>query len=262
MPSRQFAAMRDANRLKERVELHLDRRQVTSIALVSLLLLGTVFALGVMVGKNLAPQLKAGPPAASLLDRLDARGVDAGGSDGLTFQEELTRRTPPEHPAPTPIVRAPPPKPERAPAPAINLPSVPEEPVAPAASATAGPGPQKDAGSIDPEMAEVAIEEAHKDRTSLRTVPVSKPAVATGGSAAFFTVQVKATQSQGEAEKFAAKLHGKGYHAMVAEADVPGKGHWYRVRVGHFESRAEAEHYLGDFERETHLTAFVTAGAH
>jgi DedD protein len=257
--------MRDANRLKERVELHLDRRQVTSIALVSLLLLGTVFALGVMVGKNLAPQLKAGPPAASLLDRLDAKGVDAGGSDGLTFQEELTRRTPPEHPAPAappPTVRAPPPKPERAPTPVINLPSVPEEPVALAASASASPGPPKDAGSIDPEMAEVAIEEAHKDRTAPRAVPVPKPAVTTGGSAAFFTVQVKATQSQGEAEKFAAKLRGKGYHSTVAEAEVPGKGHWYRVRVGHFESRAEAEHYLGDFERETHLTAFVTAGAH
>jgi DedD protein len=249
--------MRDANRLKERVDLHLDRRQVTSIALVSLLLLGTVFALGVMVGKNLAPQAKAGP-APSLLDRLDARVSDGGASDGLTFQEELTRRSPPERP----VVRAPAPRAEHAPAPVINVPTVSDEaPAVPTAVAPPAAAAAKTGGGEAED--EVAIEEAKKDRSPRpQASPTPKPAVPSAAAPAFFTVQVKATQSSGEAEKFAAKLRLQGYHTLVAEADVPGKGRWYRVRVGHFDSRAQAEHYLGDFERETHLSAFVTAGGH
>src|SRR5450432_1718769 len=143
--------MRDTNRLKERVELHLDRRQVTSIALMLLLLAGTVFALGVMVGKNLAPQTKPGPPTTSLLDRLDARQLDAGGPDGLTFQEELTRRGPPDRPV-LPVVRAPAPSAPRAPAPVINLPSVPAE--APPSAAPTALTAARDGGPSEPETVE------------------------------------------------------------------------------------------------------------
>jgi cell division septation protein DedD len=258
--------MRDANKLKERVELHLDRRQVTSIALVSLLLLGSVFALGVMVGKNLAPVARSATPVGSILDRLDARGagtsnvLDAGAPDGLTFQEELTKRAPPERPT-APIVRAPAPKPE---AKAERTPTAPEVAVA------SGPAVRRsnagaDAGSesaAEPEDApEVVINESHKEPVRPQTVPLPKDGVSEGASASF-AVQVKATQSSDEAEKFAAKLRSKGYHATVAEADVPGKGRWYRVRVGRFDTRAQAEHYLDDFERETHLAAFVTTGSH
>jgi cell division septation protein DedD len=254
--------MRDVNKLKERVELQLDRRQVTSIALVSLLLLGSVFALGVMVGKNLAPA-RSTTPVGSILDRLDARGagpstangMDAGAPDGLTFQEELTKRAPPERPA-APVVRAPPPKPEGKPE-AKPTPTTPEVAVAsPPTHAEAGH--KLDAGPEESEEPEVALIENHKEPPRPQTAPLPKDGSTEGAS---FAVQVKATQSSDEAEKFAAKLRLKGYHATVAEADVPGKGRWYRVRVGRFETRAQAEHYLGDFERETHLAAFVT-GAH
>jgi cell division septation protein DedD len=253
--------MRDVNKLKERVELQLDRRQVTSIALVSLLLLGSVFALGVMVGKNLAPGARSTTPVGSILDRLDARGaapstagaMDAGGPDGLTFQEELTKRAPPERPV-APVVRAPPPKPEAKPAPTAPEVAVVSPP------ARAEPAHKPDAGSEESEEPEVAIAENHKEPPRPQTAPLLKDGSAEPTPASF-AVQVKATQSSDEAEKFAAKLRSKGYHATVAEADVPGKGRWYRVRVGRFETRAQAEHYLGDFERETHLAAFVT-GAH
>jgi len=231
--------MRDANRLKERVELQLDRRQVTSIALVLLVLIGTAFAVGVMVGKNLVPRGKQGPPAGSLLDRLDQVQVDAGAAEGLTFQEELTRRTPPERPAPAPaVVHAPPPKVEHVAAPVVNLPVL-----------------SDDAGEL-----EVAVAPKAPPKVPPTAQPKADPAPTAVGAS--FTLQVKATQSQSEAEKFAAKLRLQGYHSSVAEADVPGKGHWYRVRVGRFENRAQAERYLGDFERETHLSAFITAGGH
>lgn len=79
---------------------------------------------------------------------------------------------------------------------------------------------------------------------------------------AFFTVQVKATQSSSEADGYARRLRSQGYQALVAEAEVPGKGRWFRVRVGKFDSRASAERYLVDFKRETHVEAFVTAAGH
>ncbi len=245
--------MRDANRLKERVELRLDRPQITSIAVVALLLAGTIFALGVMVGKNLAPQVKP-PAAASLLDRLDAVQADAGGADGLTFQEELTRRSAPERPVAA-AIHAPTVRAEHPPATAIILPGPPSVP--PATNALIAVHPMTDAGGMD---STVATRETSPEPF---TQPLQKADPAEKGVAQVpFTVQVKATQSQSEADKFAAKLRLQGYHSSVAEADVVGKGKWYRVRVGHFDTRAEAEHYLTDFERETHLSAFVTQVSH
>jgi DedD protein len=81
-----------------------------------------------------------------------------------------------------------------------------------------------------------------------------------GGAASGFTLQIKSTQSQEDADRFVHKLKGQGYHAFVVSADLPGKGRWYRVRLGKFDSHDAAEQYLKDFKRETKLGAFVTAG--
>ena len=229
--------MRDGNRLKEKVELRLDQRQVVSFAVVALLLAGAVFALGVMVGSKLAgapAQPNARPEA--LLDRLDdsARlgGADAGArsspsSDGLTFQEELTRKNPPGPlPKPAPVH---PPVAKATPAP---KPLAPQPPAAPA--------------------------EEGRSSAPLPAIPKVAPPAA----APYFTLQIKATQSQPEAARFSARLTSEGFHPFVAEAELPGKGRWYRVRVGHFDSRAKADRYLMDFKRETHLEAFVTAAGH
>ena len=49
----------------------------------------------------------------------------------------------------------------------------------------------------------------------------------------------------------------RGYPAYIVEADVPGKGTWYRVRLGRFPSKDEAGRYLSDFRRETRMDAFI-----
>jgi cell division protein FtsN len=37
-------------------------------------------------------------------------------------------------------------------------------------------------------------------------------------------------------------LSGKGYQAQITAKDLPAKGgKWYRVRIGHFKNREEAE---------------------
>ena len=51
--------MRDENKLREKIELSLDNRQVVCLVIGSLVALAVVFVLGVMVGKQLAPQGEA-----------------------------------------------------------------------------------------------------------------------------------------------------------------------------------------------------------
>ena len=60
-----------------------------------------------------------------------------------------------------------------------------------------------------------------------------------------------------EADSFAAKLRDKGYAPYIIEAQVPGRGTWYRVRMGGFASKDAATRYLKDFRRETQIDAFV-----
>jgi cell division septation protein DedD len=243
--------MRDANRLKEKIELHLDRRQVTSVSVVALVLSASIFALGVMVGKNLSPPTHVAAPEA-LLERLDAL-ADGGGApspEPLTFQDELTRRLP----------KSPQPKSTKPVTPSIS-PGIPRENASPnlTPSAVVITG-SSDAGvqkiTSLPELVErdSGVEVAVAPKLSSPKLP-QIPKV-------FFTVQAKSTQSSAEADKFAQKLKAQGFHPQVAVAEVADKGKWYRIRVGQFDSRAQADHYLLDFKRETHLEAFVTAAGH
>jgi cell division protein FtsN len=68
-------------------------------------------------------------------------------------------------------------------------------------------------------------------------------------------VQVGSTQDRFEAERIAARFSSRG--ARVVAGDVPGKGRWYRVRIGTFETREAADRYLRDLERTTGSKGFV-----
>jgi cell division protein FtsN len=68
---------------------------------------------------------------------------------------------------------------------------------------------------------------------------------------------VGSTQERSEADRIAARFAGRG--ARVTVADVPGKGRWYRVRLGSFDTREAADRYLKDLERTTGAKGFVAA---
>ncbi|RKH43080.1 SPOR domain-containing protein, partial [Corallococcus llansteffanensis] len=82
-----------------------------------------------------------------------------------------------------------------------------------------------------------------------------RPAEAVKGGA--FTLQLSAFQSRPDADRFAARLRDRGYAPYILAAEVPGKGTWYRVRMGSFASKEAAGRYLTDFKRETQLDAYV-----
>lgn len=58
-----------------------------------------------------------------------------------------------------------------------------------------------------------------------------------------FVAQVSSWQSKSSADKETARLKAKGYAAYVERAELPGRGVWFRVKVGNLKSAAEAEKF-------------------
>jgi len=218
--------VRDVHKLKEKYELSLDTRQILTLTFVGVIALGGVFVLGVAVGKKLAAEDKGSQPI-DLLAQLDAKSPP---EPKLTYQDELTKEAPKPKPPPPAEEPKPPPPPTPAPGPA----PVPEPEVAVPTRTV-----ERDAGDLKEAIARA-----------------QKPAEATPDGS--WTLQLSAYQDKAEADRFAADLRGKGYAPYVVEANVTGKGTWYRVRMGRFATKDAAGRYLNDFQRETSIQAFVT----
>jgi cell division protein FtsN len=58
---------------------------------------------------------------------------------------------------------------------------------------------------------------------------------------------VGSTQDRFEAERIAARFRARG--ARVVASEIPGKGRWYRVKVGGYETREAADQALRELER-------------
>lgn len=86
-----------------------------------------------------------------------------------------------------------------------------------------------------------------------RRLPEPSPSPAGDG----FTVQVAAVKERGEADTIARRLSTKGYPAYVM---VPASGapRVYRVRVGKFKDRQQAESMAGRLEKEEQFKPWVT----
>ncbi len=68
-----------------------------------------------------------------------------------------------------------------------------------------------------------------------------------------WTVQVKSSTDKAFADRWVDRLKSKGYDAFSSEADINGQT-WYRVRVGHLDTRGEAETLQGALEAQEALS--------
>lgn len=236
-----LARVRDGHRIKEKLSLSIDHRHIGGFFFVSILVLGTVFVLGVQVGRQLSREEGLARPG-DLLSELDQKAqvrADAAQEPPLTFQDELTRKAKPEPHAEAPRPAKPP---------ELVVPAPPnEEPV----PAPAIEGAVEEAGvaarTVSPDASSLREAFARAERKPQEVVPDGA-----------FTLQLAATQSRSEADHFVEAMRAKGFGPYVVEADVPGKGLWYRVRMGGFPTKEAAGRYLQDFRRETQVDAFVT----
>lgn len=219
--------MRDVERLREKIELTLDDRQVVALAVCALLLLGGVFSLGILLGKKLST-LQAPAAAPSDLASLDAQARIPG-------------------PAPAPARPT----------------SHPETPAKPAASPSAEKVHEL---TVKPEQARLASIVAPPLRQTTVIPPPARavpppatpvPLTAPPRDLGEFTVQLGASQERTEAARLEARARGAGLKPYVVEANLGAKGTWYRVRVGAFKDREAASRFRTDVERELRSAAVV-----
>jgi DedD protein len=72
-----------------------------------------------------------------------------------------------------------------------------------------------------------------------------------------YTLQVISYDSADGAQAFASGLRARGHRAFVMQAAVDGRGTMFRVRIGPFESMAEASAYRARFEQTEHMNTIV-----
>jgi cell division septation protein DedD len=72
-----------------------------------------------------------------------------------------------------------------------------------------------------------------------------------------YQLQVSSFRTQGEANDFADQLRARGHRSYVQEAHVPGRGTWFRVRVGPFSTQHAAAAYRVAFEAKEHVVPFI-----
>src|SRR5262249_39831492 len=101
-----------------------------------------------------------------------------------------------------------------------------------------------------PDKAEARADEAEsKDKT--------EKAETKAESKVRYTLQLSSFQDKAEAEAFLNATKGAGYQAYLIEADVSGKGTFYRVRLGSYRSQDAANDAKAEYEKSAKKTAQI-----
>lgn len=211
--------MRDSDRLKEKLEVSLDNRQIFYLMFGSALVACLVFVIGVLVGKKLENRkLMQNPPGAAdelaLIDR-DTKLA----AKGLTFHDELI-------------------KPD-----SLSARNMPPEVAEWRNMDQATMGKQGPGGNRANAVAHAANPPARA------AVPKAKNR---------YTLQVSAFKSKVEADQVMKKLRKSGYRPYLVASNLPRRGLWYRVRLGAYHSWGQAVAAKKKFEEKINMTAYVS----
>jgi cell division septation protein DedD len=255
--------MRDLDRWKDKVEISLDGRQIFFLFFGSAVAACLIFVVGVLIGKRIEARALALQPAPieDPLAALDQLGDADEADDGLTFHKALT---PPAREKvekqekgekqqklekPKPVELAGPPSLDKA-----GEGGEEREPVK-EARVEVKPEPKKPA----PVKAATAPLPAAKPQV-VQAAPVAGKTAAPkkpDAAVAHFTLQLSAFPDKGDAEEFMRKIQAAGYKPFLVASEIPGKGVFFRVRVGDFASRQAAVDAKVEFERKQRIIAYV-----
>jgi DedD protein len=212
-------------------EIQLNGKQLVFLFMAATVVSVVIFLCGVLVGRNV---------------RTEPVGVDvsASGSEPVT-PVPAPQAAPPEAPPAYTDLDKTNPKPQ-------PLKKIEAAPKAESEPVTKAPATLAERAPVAVSPAEPATPPAEK--------PAPRPS-ATAGTAdptgQGFAVQIAAVNARSEADAMAKRLMSKGYSAYVL-APASGTPSVYRVRVGKFPTRREAETVAAKLQKEEQLKPWVT----
>lgn len=74
-----------------------------------------------------------------------------------------------------------------------------------------------------------------------------------------YSLQLGSFKGFSAARTFRDNYIAKGYRAYIVSGAVPGSGTLYRVRIGRFKNREEAQAFSEKFEKKEQVSAFITS---
>jgi cell division septation protein DedD len=96
---------------------------------------------------------------------------------------------------------------------------------------------------------------APKQQASVKKEAASSPGTNTRLR---YTLQIASYQAKEIAEEDVKKMKQKGYAAFIVSSELPGKGTWYRVRLGSFSSKAAAEKLQKELRTKAGISPYIT----
>ncbi len=228
--------MPEPNRHRTKVEFRLDSRQVLLAFVGGVVLLAIAFAIGVMVGGRLSGVAGPVEDTPDLLAKLDEQEK--------TYQEHKTK----EEAAPKVAEEK---DDKTAPTPPKALPNK-EKQTEKQAVAPVEPKPKKKPDPPKP-----------KPKPAPKAEPAPPAASATDGqtpapAGQFYTLQIASLPARAKAEEYVKNFKSFDRRKpFVTTADIPGKGTWYRVKIGKFETKEQALAYQSIFEAKTSLQTIL-----
>jgi DedD protein len=255
--------MRDLDRWKDKVEISLDGRQIFFLFFGSAVAACLIFVVGVLIGKRIEARALALQPAPieDPLAALDQLGDADEADEGLTFHKALAPPKALTPPKPQPTVESRQSTAEKKPEPKVEKAKPPLPP-----SPAPAPGPGIDdtldvpsetpvvAKKIDPPKPQPKPQPLPPARAQVVQAPPAKKPDAT---TAHFTLQLSAFPDKSDAEDFMRKIQSAGYKPFLVASEIPGKGVFFRVRVGDYASRQAAVDAKTEFEKKQRIIAYV-----
>jgi cell division protein FtsN len=238
-------------------EIQLNGKQLVFLFMAVTVVLVVTFLTGVLVGRGVRAERVAEQQTEALSEAPaePPRGEVAPTAEGgdptkaANPPAETTEEPQPQSATP-PVDEQPPVAVNRDPKPEASSASKPKPTETARASVPAAPAPAK-----TPQPAAAAP--SKPPAPNAVTTPAPAAAATTSATARTgYAVQVAAVNAKGEADSIAKRLSGKGYSAYVE--DPKGSQKMYRVRVGTFKTRREAQTTADRLKKEENFKPWVT----
>jgi len=117
-----------------------------------------------------------------------------------------------------------------------------------------GPAPVR-LGAPQPEVAQVAGEQVVA--VAAQAPAKAPPSVQKRPKLGKYTIQLQSFKSRNEAEIFLNVMKARGYHPFIEVARIKGRGKWHRVRMGRFMDMKAAQRFKKRFEDDQGISTRV-----